>query len=404
MLRPDRWSLLIWLLSPLLLAAQDGRSENKGSGFWQGISIVGEYQRGRILPVEPFLRGENHLGRPIVRIGGTSLSVLTAADGTQVWHHYHGMPSTGFGLTLLHFDNPGELGRPVAIHRNFRAPLWRRDVFTIDYGADIGFAGGWRGYSADDNSYNDLISTWLTAYFRLRVGASVRLSDHFRAHADLGLSHVSNGNLKRPNAGLNATSVGIGLQYRPEAPHRPTPVDLPRYQAHNSLSLSAFGAAENKLYHVGELAPEEHYRGVTHGIGGLQASLNRRVSYKSRLGIGVSLFYHAAGNTSVWTESGRLHHRREGAYAHGLRAGVFPAYELVYSRWSVLVQAEYYILAPEGMQDPDRFRQRLGLKYHLTEGVYVAALVNARQFSIADFVEWHVGYTFRQNRPGPESD
>ena len=404
MLRPTRWSLLIWLLSPFLLAAQDGRSENKGSGFWQGISIVGEYQRGRILPVEPFLRGENYLGRPIVRFAGTSVSVVTDADGSQLWHHYHGMPSTGFGFTLLHFDNPEELGRPVAVHRNFRAPLWRKQAFTIDYGADIGFAGGWRGYSADDNSYNDLISTWLTAYFRLRVGASIRLSDHFRAHVDLGLSHVSNGNLKRPNAGLNATTASIGLQYQPERRPPPATLGLPRYRPRNSLSIAAFGAVENKLYHVGALAPEEHYRGVTHGIGGLQATLNRRVSYKSRLGLGVSLFYHAGGNTSVWAESGRLHHHREGSYAQGLRAGVFPAYELVYSRWSVLVQAEYYLLAPEGMQAPDRFRQRLGLKYHLSEGVYLAALVNARQFSIADFVEWHVGYTFRQNPPDQEFD
>lgn len=397
--------LFLLLVGPLWLPAQDGSSESNKQWDWSHPTIVAEYHRGTILPVEAFLRGENLLDRPMDRFQGFSLRYMTRASGDQLWHHRHRLPESGFGLTLLDYDNPLEVGRPVAIHRSFRAPLRQWNRLRFDYGADIGLATGWKTYDTHSNPYNKLISTRLTAYFRLGMGARFQLADHWAVSMDAGLTHVSNGNLKRPNAGLNAASVGLGLQYTVRPTTAPVySAALPRFAPVTDFTLSAFGGVEKRLYRTEELPPEEKYRGLTHGLGGVSAILSRRLTYASKLGIGGSVLYHGGDNLSVWTDAGQLHHENGRAFAGPVRVGFFPAYELIFNRWSVQVQAEYYLLAAGGITKQDRFRQRIGLKYHLTDRTYLAMLVNARQFSIADFVEWHVGYSFTRNQPRRGSD
>jgi hypothetical protein len=56
------------------------------------------------------------------------------------------------------------------------------------------------------------------------------------------------------------------------------------------------------------------------------------------------------------------------------------------------VQAEYALRAPWTRKAFDRFRQKIGLKCHLGDAAFLAVVLNARQFSQAEFVEWHVGW------------
>ncbi|PPK88383.1 lipid A 3-O-deacylase PagL [Neolewinella xylanilytica] len=391
---------LLFLISAIATAQHD-RNTADNRRPW---TVTAGHQVGMLLPVEPFLRGENLSGAPLTRFGATTASFLVRTAGHREWERRHGRPELGFGLTFLHYHNRRELGRPVALHRSFLAPLWERDGIRLAYGADIGLAAGWRRYDADRNPFNKLISTYLTAYFRLRVAGKVPLSDHFALQLDAGLTHVSNGNVKRPNAGLNAVSAGIGLRYAiREVPPAVLP-PLPRFSPYTDLSISFFGGVEKRLYQTENLPPSEKYRGLTHGLGGIAVTVGRRLSYGSKIGLGGSLMYHDGNRVSAWTEDGQLHHHAAGSVGDRLRLGVFPSYELIFHRWSVMVQAEYYVVAPGDMNPVDRFRQRLGLKYRLSDRVYLATLVNARQFSVADFVEWHVGYTLTGSRRRGGSD
>ncbi len=399
-MRNDFVASCLLFLFPFAMGAQDTVDSTSTDWDWRKVSVTLTHQVGTILPVEPFLRGENALGSPLKRFSATSFHFFLRTSGIREWERRYGRPEAGFGITILNLYNPRELGSPLAVHRSFTAPFCDLPGFRLDYGADIGFAAGWRRYDAGSNPYNELISTQLTAFFRLRLGLMLLLSDHFSLSLNGGLTHVSNGNVKRPNAGLNVAAAGVGLCYRMEERKSISPVEpLTHFDPYTELSLSVFGGVEKQLYQTHNLSPGEKYRGLSHGIGGVSLSLNRRLAYKSMAGVGLSLLYHRGDNMAVSWEDGRLHGRaRTLAKAH-LRLGIFPGYELVFNRWSVLLQAEYYLLAPGNMDAVDRFRQRLGLKYRLTDRLYLATLVNARQFSIADFVEWHVGYTFRKNPP-----
>ena len=378
-------------LLPLLGAAQDG-----------GWQVEIERQLGSLLPVEPFLRGENLAGRPLSACGATELTVLRGIDPARPWAGSFGGAATGFGVTFLHLDSPAELGRPVAVHRSFRAPLLRVGSLRIGYGADIGLAGGWRRYDAGSNPYNKLISTRLTAYVRLALATQWRLSPRLTLYGNAGLSHVSNGNYRRPNAGLNAATAGLGLRRTwPASPTAPAAVRQ-TFERGNRVTLSLLGATEKRLYFTDRLAPAEKYRGITYGIGGVNLAWERRVSARSRVGAGIGAVYHPAARTAVTLTDNRLVRHPDGSTWRGLQFGVYPSYELIFHRWSVVVRAEYRLTRPGGSDPGGRFRQRLGLQYRLSDRWFLATLVNARQFSIADFVEWHAGYVLTRSRPRPK--
>ena len=391
-MRARALTLCLYCLLPLWAAGQ--------SGGWQ---LAVERQFGYLLPVEPFLRGENRAGRPLSGFGATGITVLRRVDPAAPWAGTYGGPATGFGLTFLHLDNPSEMGRPVAVHRSFRAPLLQLGGLRIGYGADIGMAGGWRRYDARTNPYNKLFSTRFTAYVRLSVGTAWHLSPRWQLLLNAGLSHVSNGNFRRPNAGLNAAAAGLGLRHSWSGRTAEPSTSRDEIGGQDRVMISLLGATEKRLYFTDRLPPAEKYRGITYGIGGVNLAWERRVSAKSRIGAGLGAVYHPAARTEVTLGDNRFARHPNGSTWRGLQFGIYPSYELVFNRWSVIARAEYRLTRSAQGEDGGRFRQRLGLQYRLTDRWHLATLVNARQFSIADYVEWQVGYAIPRSRRRPVS-
>ena len=208
----------------------------------QSTVISAGYGYGRTLLAEPFLRGENSLARPLARFDNYYAELGWRTDGSRAWHQRYLLPVRGFGVTLLDLHNAEEIGLGVAVYRSFTAPLVLHDHWQIDYGARIGLAGGWHRYDYYDNPFNQLISTRVTAYLRLGLGIRYALSDHVSLRAGLAADHVSNGNLRRPNAGVNAGSGTLGIVYAP-GPSRPPllPPPTTAWRAVSSLSISLYG-------------------------------------------------------------------------------------------------------------------------------------------------------------------
>ncbi|WP_420461234.1 acyloxyacyl hydrolase [Neolewinella sp.] len=364
----------------------------------QPPALTATIQRGLILPVEPFLRGENTLGVPLRRFTTYSLKFDRHTAGTREWEVRHGRPQTGFGLTYFQLPSPEELGRPVAVYRYFRAPLGSvAGRLTLDYSAEIGLATGWRRFDLTANPFNKLFSTRSTAYIFLGIGARLPLGEHWTTYLDLGLSHFSNGNFKRPNAGLNALSLGLGVHYSPvrrsAVPHPTLPA---AWKPYTEWQLYLHGGTEKNLYYPAGLPAAEQNRGLTHPLFGLGLVRSRRMSFKSSLGAGLSMWYRSGGNTEVAvTPSGRLRRLDPGFAAENLRIGVFPTYTLHFNRFAALLQAEYLLLDPTTAHGLRRFYQKVGLRYGVSERLSLAVVVGARQFSVAEFVEWRVGWNWK---------
>lgn len=359
----------------------------------QGWLVTPEAIYGKPLRVEAFLKGENKRGRRLRRFDGLGFTVERRPRVNREWHERYGRPATGIGIRSFHLDSPQELGNPTAVYRSFRGPFFRRNSFSFDYTSALGLAAGMRRFDHLDNPFNTLMSTRLVAYVQLGLGARQQIGERFTLAGDVSLHHFSNGNIKKPNTGLNAVAATLGVYYHAgrEAEigsNRPAVY----FQKHQVVNLSIYGGVERLIHWTEGLPLSEILQGLSHPVAGLNLSVERQLSKKSGIGLGASLVYRSSTPVRVTGRDNKLVRVDPLFTAKNIRVGIFPTYVQTFGRVSVVVQAEYYLYRYRTEQKMRRFTQKLGFRYGLTERLYAGAFVAARDFTIAEYVEWRVGY------------
>ena len=88
-----------------------------------------------------------------------------------------------------------------------------------------------------------------------------------------------------------------------------------------------------------------------------------------------------------------------------LSVGAYGSFELVINKLSMIIQPGWYLYREdwevpeepsEGISIPRRKPgdpyQRIGLKYHIFNNVFVGINVRAYNFYVADYIGWNIGY------------
>jgi len=221
-------------------------------------------------------------------------------------NNYIHYPEYGLGIYVADFYNPEEIGMPIAFYSYYNAPFYRWKRFTINYELGFGFAFNWKNYS-QSNTFNTAIGAKYTVYIDLGIKAEYQFHKNFSTSLGFSLTHFSNGHLKDPNFGLNTIAPKIGIKYdlQKELPQF-IRQEIPKYQSKNEFYLSAFGGMKNIIYDSLNTPETERYEGLSFFVGGLMASINRQISYKSKIGLGFSLSYDGSINAQVAVDEGEL--------------------------------------------------------------------------------------------------
>ena len=343
--------------------------------------------------MEDFLRGDNALGRRLTSFSTLGLHLTRQPLQYRAWEQRHHYPRRGFGLRAFRLDHPAALGRPVAAYRYFQGALVPDGRVQLNYRSELGLTTGWKPYDYYRNPFNKLMSSRVNAYVYLGLDVGVALSAQWEAQLGYGLSHFSNANLRKPNAGLNAHSLNLGLRYRPRR-HLPHPdlAVVPDFNPHTETLVSVFGGLEKRLYYLPGLDSTRINDGLLHGLGGVSVLRARHLSAKSALGLGATLYYRSAAAAEVIVADRLLQRTGRGLRRDNLQLSLYPSYAFTFDRFSALVQAEIYLRHPQARTFADRLRQKIGLRYRITDRLFIAAILNAKQFTVAEFLEWHVGY------------
>ncbi|NJC27514.1 acyloxyacyl hydrolase [Neolewinella antarctica] len=379
---------LLLLITPPNLSAQD---------TWL---FTGEGQWGQVMMTDGFVKGDNLRGQPLNDYAAASLKVARQKGRSRPWERRYLDPICGFGVSWLRLESPEEMGSPLAVYRYFRAPFFRRRGLSFDYHAELGVSFGWAPYNFTTNPHNEVVGTHVAAYARLGLGLNWVLSDHFSLQTDFKISHASNGNLRRPNAGLNVMALAVGLTYR-----LARPVDLKQATSGTELvrtevplrereewRISVYGGLDKHLYELPGLNPEEKYEALGFGLGGATIGYSRGVSPKSRIGVGATALYHSGATARPTVHNGALRKSSSAFSGRNLRFSVHPFYELVFHRFSATARLEVYFHNYNRDFDGPRIHQKIGLAYRFNQTIYAELVLNARWFSQAKFLEWHVGY------------
>jgi len=362
--------------------------------FFDNKYFTASYQNGYVFPTNDFVRGINAENDVIDAFQTFTIKFIKQTIGTKSWEQNYKYPEYGLVMSVLNFYNPEEIGLPIAFFGYFSAPFLRTEKFIFAYEVGLGIAFNWKNYSPA-NLYNNAIGAKETSYIDLGLKTRFKLAKRLSADVGFSLSHFSNGRLKEPNFGLNTIAPKLSLHYKINAQKTKWIVsDLPKFKAKNELYLSTFYGLKNIIYDSLNISLSEKYEGESFTVFGISALLNRQIGYKSKIGLGFDISYDGSHQTQIsinncYTEVSA------GKLTDNIHISVYPSYELVINKVSLVLQPGFYIYRDHIENQNPVFYQRVGLKYNFYKDFYIGLNLRAYQFHVSDFIEWNLGYRIK---------
>lgn len=317
---------------------------------------------GRLIPHHPEIR---NLAGPVsffnARFGLKTL-------GQKEWQRVYKYPEIGIGLSHNYLTSKS-LGDPTAVYSFLYLPLTPASKLKLDLGVHLGFAWGFNP-STPQNQVNLAIGSACTAYASINLNTAIKIGQNFDLLLSAGGYHYSNGNLNKPNKGINMLGAETGLRYmlpKSDTELNTEPV-IPLQKSSSVMVFGAWGWKKEVTYSLG------------FPIGSLSIGYYRTINHKSRLSAGVDLFL----------DKGTLYYtQKENLLKNKLAAGVFGGHELTFNHLSIVTQIGIYIRNPNPT-DPFHY-ERLGIRYVIAKRIIPSLTLKAHEFKV-DFVELGLGF------------
>ena len=317
---------------------------------------------GRLTPHHPEIK---NLGGPVSFVNAR-LGLKTF--GKKEWQRVYNYPEVGIGLTHNYLTSKS-LGNPTAVYSFINLPLLPEKRLKLNLGVHLGFAWGFNP-STDQNQENLAIGSKCTAYFSMNLNSKFRISQDFDLLLSAGAYHYSNGNMNKPNKGINMVGAETGIRYtvRNSDIIRNTDPVAPIEKSSSVIVLGSWGWKKEATHTTG------------FPIGSLSAGYYRTVSHKSRLSTGFDLFLDE--DVLYFTQ-------KENVIKNKLAAGLFIGHELIFNQLSIVTQIGIYIRNPN---PNDKFYyERAGLRYVIAKRIIPSITLKAHEFKV-DFIEWGLGF------------
>lgn len=362
---------------------------------------------GIIYPTNEHLMYDLNHPTKFRRFGSGSFQFLKQTTGEKIWEQLYNYPLYGIGINTAVFPDNKELSNPVSVFGVLKVPVFRLNRITLNIEPEIGLSYNPKIFDPTLNELGQLVNpnialpSHITSYLVLGLNVGYKLNRHFTLKLGYDYLHYSNGRLKTQNSGLNLLSPKLLVEYnvnnfvKPEV--RKT---IPAFVKNTSVDLSWYGGYKNFACTLPGVDTLTKYKGLYFKVFGITATLNRHISYMSKMGIGFTMGYDENNNTIVTVQNGN-YLLDNGPLARRINFSLFASYEMIIDRFSLVMQPAIYIInRPKDNvnlltnQKRTSTYQRLGLKYHIDEKLFTQVSVHAYSFHRADFIEWTLGYKF----------
>lgn len=364
----------------LCISAFAYSQKHRNSGLFLELDIT----QGMVIESNDFVRGDNMLGLPIDNFSSSDLRIGWQTKGTHAWHHNLNLPYYGVGLYNIVFSNEEELGNPAAIYFFFGAPFHMKKKSSWDYEFSFGLSYNWKPYDNINNPFNVAIGSYQNAYIDGRIKHVWYLNKRLSLDLGLRVTHFSNGAIRLPNKGINLIAPSLGLRYdiirrEPVSYELAKGIDEKPHPELNLLltsgqrSVKGTDAPNQKMVSIRDLALEYLVpagNSFKYG-GGLEAGFDENRNLR------------IDGN-DVTLASSNLQ----------LIAGVSVIGQFRANRLGVQAGMGYELINKEEAKAGKRLYQRIGLRYYFFKEIFAGINIKARNLSVADYIEWSVGYSF----------
>lgn len=369
--------------------------------------IGAEFRPEYVFPTNPFLRGDNRMGRQMASSLSIHLRYSFRFRSESRPARIYGDVYQGIGAAHYRLGNSQELGDPTLVYVFQGARIARlAPRLSLDYEWNFGLSWGWHPYDRDRNPRNIMTGSKLNAYLNVDLLLHWAPARRLDVTAGLTLTHFSNGNTQLPNAGLNAIGLKVGVDCNlGQAALRPAPADRTAAEAipfrrHVSYDLTFFGSWRRKgvAFNGEMLASPDAY-----AVAGFNFAPMYDFSHKFRAGLSLDGVYD--GSANVYTEDYII---SDGGYNPGytfykpafvrqISLGLSARAEFVMPYFSLNIGLGVNVLHKGG--DLKSFYQVLALKANLSRRAYLHVGYCLKDFHMPNYLMLGMGVRFNAKRP-----
>lgn len=387
-------SLRLWIATLLALPAIGAEAQADGDSARYSHFAGLRYDVGKIIQTNDFLRD-----RDMKQYRGGQVEVGWQTLGTKEWEQAHNLPSFGVGIGTSWLDNKREIGHPTSLFGFYNGTIARFGGHAVNYKIEAGLAWGWKCYDEERNPDNIAVGSKVTCRIGVGLGYSYTIQDRWKIGLGAGFTHFSNGAVRKPNKGVNIGNAHLSLAYLLEKRPLPTVRKPMKKLKGNEIDVTiGYGI---KQFEVDTVAhPEIHgqYKsGAKYNSLTVQCQFLHRYCHKGKYGIGVSAVYDELTGSDIRAKGDDVSVVL-GPSSKRYSWGVFAAHEFCIGQLGIVTQMGYYLHQPKGIswrQRKDVSFQRAGLKYTLPLGIHAGVNIYAHRLTVADFIEWNVGYSIK---------
>jgi hypothetical protein len=293
------------------------------SDLKNNLSLRTDLHYGFVLPEYQFFN--SLVNAPISSV---EFSLNKKTIGKNIWEQVYGYPEYGISILYTSLGNKNIFGNELAIYPYFKNFIIRREKFNLTTQIGVGLGYATRKFDLVSNPQNVAIGSHLNIHFNFKLGASFMIAPRWWLNSGLSFSHFSNANTAEPNLGHNFLTAFTGLQYDLAAsiPRQSNTLNPFEKQHEWALIYGAGGkhtrALQSKYYFTSSVSAEYKYHWKR----------------KLHIGAGLDLFYDSSTEIEM-SIPGKEKYKPQFDY----RTGVHISQELVYDRFSFILQQGLYV-------------------------------------------------------------
>lgn len=311
------------------------------------------------------------------------ISLQKATYGTHRWEKEYDYPLVGISFWASGLGGFKEIGNGYALFPYINFPLCRKNKNTLNFRLGFGLAYLENVFDNKTNYKNFAIGSHLNIAANLQLEYRRIISKRFTLSGSFSLTHFSNGTTKTPNYGMNIFTANISATYFLFSPKQyGGSMILPElfpfeFDGRKYLEVNLAFAFSNK--DMSQSLGERFWVYIAY------AHLMKRVSYKSKFGLGIDVTADLSDKYILEKGSGT------NAPTNFVKTGMSLSYELMISRMSFLFDLGIYVGG--GHRKRGDAYQRFTLKYLIMENLFAHIALNS-QGGAADYIGIGLGYKF----------
>ncbi|MCF8253881.1 MAG: acyloxyacyl hydrolase [Bacteroidia bacterium] len=329
-----------------------------------------------------FKTGMNLSGIPI----GLDLSYIVYGLKNEKFSEVYAKPRIALNTRYIQLNNVDTFGYCMGIYPSIQFNLVQKNKWQvgINYGYGVNF--NTKGYNHETNFDNRAINSVINFAVDLGLKSSYCLNQKTQLTLGTGLYHVSNGNLKMFNGGINIIYGNLGIAYFPNSiPKNWNSKSNYKLESTRKFgySISGFLAYRNLNY----FASNQHY-----WVQGISQSFYLPITKIFNTGVGFDFFIDPTHKLN-YTDSlkvSKIGLNERINFALGWYSTVKVA------RFFLPFGVYHYVYPLKYIKDPVYIRFGLGYQINKRQycGLFFKGTINSKKQLQSDFMEWSWGVRF----------